>query len=486
MEQRDDVGVVIDALLDILVHLDAGRLVLFDQGGCLVVIQLGIVQAGEPCAGLIVVGDPADDLGGIIVVVRPLEHAGLHGQSLGVGVQGRAFHLLDGDIEAGGGEGSLHQDGDLLIDLVACGDGQGEVDAVGIAGVREHLLRGFGLVGDHFEVGVVILLMRLGQHGGDGLAELAVDDLSHLRLVQAVVQRSAHRGVIEGLHGGVQQQVADLGGGVDFQLQALGVADHVHQGGGNVAHDVDLAGLQLHQAGVVIGDDLELHIGGLDGIGIAVVRVLLQKNVIAAVPLLQAVGAGAHGVLDVLVLGHGLCVGLAAQHHVEGAQLRQEGGGGALQGDHDLLVGGFDGVDDLSDEGVLGGFGIAGAIQAPHPVLAGHGRAVGEHQAGDQVEGVGQAVLADGPVGGQVGLDGDVVVAHLHESLVDLLADVDLDAADGGRVGLKVGGVAGDADDDGVARGGLGKAEAGHNQQSCQQGANQFLHQFGSPFISPV
>lgn len=30
VEQRDDVGVVIDALLDILVHLDAGRLILLD------------------------------------------------------------------------------------------------------------------------------------------------------------------------------------------------------------------------------------------------------------------------------------------------------------------------------------------------------------------------------------------------------------------------------------------------------------------------
>ena len=111
VEQRDDVEVVIDLLLDIPIHLHARFVILFDQRGCLVGVQLLIVEERKPCAGLTIISNPANDFGRIVVIIRPLEAHGLQRAGLRVLVQDFAFHVLDVYRKAGFRQGGLRQNG---------------------------------------------------------------------------------------------------------------------------------------------------------------------------------------------------------------------------------------------------------------------------------------------------------------------------------------------------------------------------------------
>ena len=361
--------------------------------------------------------------------------------------QGGGLQKLDVAGEAGLVHLGLDEGGNLLIERGAGADGQGKLHGLGIAGIGQHLLGGVGSVLGHLQIGVAPVALGLGDNGGHRGAVLAGDGAGQLGLVQRVIQGLAHLDIVKGRLRGVDGQIVDLGGGEDVQRQGLvalhALGEREGEGGGHV----DLAGLELHQAGVVVGDQDVLDLLGLGHALHAVVGVGLQSQAAALGPVLQHVGAGADGVLQVLLVAHALGIGLVAQHHVEAAQLSQEGGVGFGEGDDHLLVGGLHGVDGLGDIAVVGGFVVAGAVEGPDPVAGLHILAVGELDALHQIEGIGQAVVADGPVGGQDGLD-RAVVAGADQALENLLGHLNLGRAHTGGIGLNVLGLGGNADHD--------------------------------------
>ena len=281
--------------------------------------------------------------------------------------------------------------------------------------------------------------MSRRQHGSCRAAKFAVNNLSNFLAVDALQQRLADVDIVEGFDRGVEQQVTNLRGFEGFKGQAFGGTHHIHQGRRNIAHDVDLTGLQLHQTRIVILNSLELDVLSLYLVRIAVVGVLLQQHIVAVIPLLEHIGAGSDGMHNILFLGHGLGIGLAAQHHVEAGQLGKERAVGLGQGDYHLAVRSFHGIDGLCNEAILAGFGIARAVQAPYPVFALHRRAIGEHHAGDKIKGVGQAVIADRPIRRQQRLDGHAVAAHAHKAFLNLFNHMNLGTADSRSIGLEIG-----------------------------------------------
>ena len=440
-----------------MIHLTLGRLI---EG-----IQLLIVQAGVEALGLVVVHGPAHHAGGILVVVHPLEDGGLVVQAAVPVGEGGGLQLLDVAQEAGLVHLGLDEGGDLLVEGGAGADGQGKLHGLGVAGVGQHLLGGVGVILGDLQLAVEPLALGLGDDSGHRRAVLAGDGAGQLRLVQGIVEGLADLHVVKGSLGGVDGQVVDLGGGEDVQRQRVVGLHALGQGEGEGGGHVDLAGLELHQAGVVIRHQDVLDLLGLGHALLAVIGIGLQGQAAALHPLLEHVGAGADGVAQVLLVAHGFGIGLVAQHHVEAAQLGQEGGVGLLQGNDHLLVGGLNRVNGLGDVAVVGGLIVPGAVEGPDPVAGLHVLAVGELDPLHQVEGVGQAVVADGPVGGQLGLDG-AVVAGEHQALEDLLGHLDLGGAHAGGVGLDVLGLGRDAHHDlvgvaGLPAGGAGGVRAG-------------------------
>ena len=361
--------------------------------------------------------------------------------------EGGGLQLLDVAQEAGLVHLGLDEGGDLLIEGGAGADGQGELHRLSIAGICQHLLGGVGVILGDLQLAVEPLALGLGDDGGHRRAVLAGDGAGQLRLVQGIVEGLADLHVVKGSLGGVDGQVVDLGGGEDVQRQRVVGLHALGQGEGEGGGHVDLAGLELHQAGVVIRHQDVLDLLGLGHALLAVIGIGLQGQAAALHPLLEHVGAGADGVAQVLLVAHGFGIGLVAQHHVEAAQLGQEGGVGLLQGNDHLLVGGLNRVNGLGDVAVVGGLIVPGAVEGPDPVAGLHVLAVGELDALYQIEGVGQAVVADGPVGGQLGLDG-AVVAGAHQALKDLLGYLHFRRSHTGGIRLDVLGFCGDSDHD--------------------------------------
>ena len=361
----------------------------------------------------------------------------------------------------------LHEDhADLLIGLVALAHQQGELEradaSLGKQGlclldVAGGLVRG-------------IVELRGGVDDGAGGRGVAEGDGVHELLgVGGQVEGLAHLGVSELLALAVQRQPVHHGGGVSLDAD-VGVAFELHQAGeGQVGSDVDVAALQLDDAGRVVGDNLELD-GLGEGLALnAVVGVGLKREVLALLPLGDGIGAGAEDAVVVLVGTDLVEVSLALNAQGEDAEVGQRGGSLFLGVDDDGgVVGALDVVEVLDAHVPAGVLGLDGAGEGPLPVLGGNGGAVGEEQALLHVEGVGLAVFGDfGHVGGQARLDGGAVVGALQQAVEDEVEDEDVLVARAGD-GIEVIGVDGAADDDLLGRVGVGDVDATEGGQGAQ------------------
>ena len=276
------------------------------------------------------------------------------------------------------------------------------------AGFVKDLRRSLGAVLIRLQADIAV-----GDRGGvkriRGLLQTVEDAIRDGLTVGSVLQRLTNRRVAQDLTGGVHNDMAGRGGVrqtdrelVAVQILADGIGvDHV------LAEDqVDLAGFQSHDTGLVIGNDLDRDLA--DGRSLApVVLVPLKHRVFIGHEIRQHIGAGANVAIDAILR--------AAVDHAAGgdhgkgtdaAQLRQHG---VVRLAH------------LNDEGIF--IGSRHAHQQVHhfqPSVAfavfQNGVEVGkdgigialfairEQNIGTNVEGVGAAILADVPAFRQTAL----------------------------------------------------------------------------------
>ena len=447
-EQRDPHGLLAEGLLHLVVHLDA-----------LVVVGLGVagVVEGDHVVGLtevrveagsaVEVEDPLHELGGILDVVGPVVDDGVEIHGVHAGLVRSGLNLLDGDGHADLGPLLREDHGNLLVDLVAAAHEDGDREAAVQTGLGEQRLGALDVRLDRVE-GVVAVLAGGGKDGADGGAVTEERDVHDLLGV---------RGLDEGLAGLVMGEVLVLdverheardGGGQGCN-DAVGVALDLHEGGeGQVNGDVDIAALQLDLTGGVVGDNAELDVSRGGHAVLAIVGVGSHGHVLAALPLLDHVGAGAQGAVDVAIRADGLEVSLALDAQGKDAQVGERAGSLRLHvHDDGRVVGALDVVEVLHAHVPVGILGLDGAVERELPVLGGDGGAVGEGEAFLDLEGVGEAVVGDVVALGQAQLDVGAVVAGHDKALKDEVEDEDVGVADAGD-GVQVVGVLSTADDD--------------------------------------
>ena len=142
---------------------------------------------------------------------------------------------------------------------------------------------------------------------------------------------------------------------------------------------VELAGLHVQHAGVVVGHRDPLDAVEADPVGFPEVRVLLEDHPIAAAPLLDGEGAGGDRILGVGVLAHRLQPGLGDDRGARHGEGGEEGRRGRLQLDDErAVVGRLGGVDDAVAVAPERALVVADAQEGEGRVLGGDRRAVGE------------------------------------------------------------------------------------------------------------
>jgi hypothetical protein len=329
--------------------------------------------------------------------------------ALGVAVElGGPVEHLEFDVDAGLGGHGLHQHGGGVERLVALvGKQANRLSAV--AGLGQQLLR-------RAQVALVAARLRAAVVGAGRRHDRIVDGrkaLGHgardLGRVERQGECAAHAHVLQHRVGGLKQQRhhAHHRRGVDDDVAASAHLDHV--GRARAQEGVDASAVERGLCGRRIGNDGEAQILdlGLLAAGESVARLGARNvavetrefHVLAALPFLELVGAGADRFLPLAVgvdraaVQHRGAAAIGARHH------RQEEAARALElEDHGLRVGCFDRQHlghalavELGQAAPAAG-GLQVALPAPHHVVGNQRGAVLELDAFAQREGVGQSV----------------------------------------------------------------------------------------------
>ena len=404
------------------------------------------------------------------------------------------FDDLDGDAEVLFPHG-LEFDGDVGFD----GFGEvevfdaGEAFAVGVTGFSQE---GAGFDGVEGEAWGRDVGLGAGTGWGEGpggdLAELG-DFFGDAFAVDGEGEGLADFGVVEG--GGVDVEAGEVGAeegagvepGFGFEGGGEGGGDHAF-----VHDEVGLAGEEVVDGGVGLGDgeDLDGFHGDVGGVPVA--RVFAEAEVVVEFPGVEEVGAVAD---DVVRFEPGAAVffdggEVDGGEGGEGAEVYEIGGGvfegdgegeGVGGGDADLgevgelagVIGGGVG-DDVELRGVVGAEGgVEDALPGADEVVGGDGVAIAPEGVGAEVEGVVFFVGRDFPFFGDAGAGGAGFVdaaEAFEEGCGD--AHADLVGDDGGVEGFGFGAV--DEDEVGTvadaAAGGEGEAEEGEDGEAGHAG----------------
>ena len=157
------------------------------------------------------------------------------------------------------------------------GDGQLDVDAVGVAGLGEQLLGLRGVVGVEVVELVVVRHVALGERLPQRLAVAEVGDVDERLAVDGVADGLAHERVVERLDGVVDVEHAHRQH-LERQHREAGALDGVDLRGGQ-ADDVELPGLQPGRGDGGVRRRLEHEPVQEDVIGVPERRVLRQVGV---------------------------------------------------------------------------------------------------------------------------------------------------------------------------------------------------------------
>ena len=332
---------------------------------------------------------------------------------------------VDGDADLR--ELLLEQHGYLLVDPVARLDRQPERRPGCALGLQHGpgLLR---IVGGQRCIAVVVHHAgREERVGRRGVTEgHHVDD--GLR-IDGQPDRLADVEVVQRRCGVVGQQVIGLAGRIEDHLDVrirLKLRNAVE---GNEESPIQLARLHLEDARVVLRDDVPLDPIDQRQAFLPVVGIALQDDDLAAPPLLEAEGAGADRVAAEFLaplLDHCLRQNRSREHGED----RQERRRWLVERKHDrAIVRRLDRGDVLVERRLGCKLVVARALDAELGILCRDRRAVGEHGLA-QMERVGQAVLGDLPVRGQIGLDVVGVLGRTDQVRVDVVHGPDVEVLD--------------------------------------------------------
>ena len=402
------------------------------------------------------------------VIVAAVGVGLLHGiaaaaHAIGFGVEGgppgAAFNGGQLQVHANLGEHGLQRLAQLLVEGVL-----GVVIVQGQplgAGSSQQILGLFGVVLIGHDVGGVAFLTLYQGHVADNAGALVHKHIQHVA-VNGIHQRLTD---FLGYHIRVEGGKVEIVAAAAVGAQHAGLLSLQEVGGGRVEVEVSLAIFHGDIGLVVVGHKLDHD--GLDvGRAVPVFLIGLQHNLLRGIPLHKLVSAGAHGVAGKLVGGAGSIVigvddGAVPQHgeevavsilqlHVHGVVVHDFA---AVNGERSKLHPGF----------------VAEALDGQLHVLGGEVIAVVELHALAELEGVGQAIPGHGPLGGQAGLDGQIL-ANLHQTVKNVGAEVDLRGR-GQRQGIQ-GGELGAQDDSQAIVGSAGKG-CGHGTNDHHQRQHQ-------------
>ena len=424
--------------------------------------------------------------GGIGIVSFPASHQHVVVTDT-VGIQDFAeLHsgvLVGGDLVDGHGDAHLSQ---LLLDGQSHGvaqavvvDHQVALEAVSIAGLCQHSLGSFHVIGVSGSVGCVLgpcVHFGAEQSGGVGqgsgslacvLDQGAVDGLQ----INGGVDGVADGCVVEGSLLGVECQEGDAEAGGGGHGQVFIASDDVQHVFGGSHGAVHVAGLQSGDTGGVLGDDLEGQVVIVTCVLTPVVLVAGQFHGGAVLPADELVRAGAHQAAlgGAQLIAGSLSVSLADDVAGGGAGDILPGCVGGCQGDGQLPVAGLlDGCHVVIHPAQVGsGVGVLDTLHGVQDVFHGHSGAVGEgHVVTDLID-VGDVVHLL-PAGSQHGLQ-LVLFVEDQQALGDLV-----DHGVGGEVisesGVQLHDIAVQSDGEGILLGSSAVAGRVTAAASGQQG----------------
>ena len=186
------------------------------------------------------------------------------------------------------------------------------------------------IVGRHGDVGIVV--DGAPGHERVGRRAVAVEDrFDEGRTVDGVGNGLAHLHVAKWSDLVVGDQVVRLRRTVDHDLDRRVVLDLGDQVVGQHVIHVELTRLHLEQARVVVRDQIVLHVLHRELGGHPIVGVLLEAQVLAALPAIEHVGAGADGMCRHVARTDLLEVGLRVDAAVEERDVREERRPGMLE-----------------------------------------------------------------------------------------------------------------------------------------------------------
>ena len=342
------------------------------------------------------------------------------------------------------GEIAAHQLGRLeTVRVVGAGAGLHQhlhLEPLRVAGIPEQLT-GEPQIWLALGQGGVVAPGERRQQAGGRLARLEIDRLKQVLHVDGAGQRLAHLHLVERGLAGVEGEEGDVHARLYRQVEVSVPVDHRQLAGGGGAHHVALAGQQLGEplgrlGGDVVDELLNLRLAA------PVAGVAQVAHELVVTVLLEAEGPGTYG-LAVQQLGGACLVHLLAifgrEHDgVVAGQGREEGGIRPVQLEHHLMGALF--VDPLDEAGqpqavkigvlatrdavegmlfvqqaMIGEEHVVGVEMAcriePGGVMEGHALAQGQ--------GIGEAIFAAAPVGGEAPLDAEGIGIDLEQAIVE-------------------------------------------------------------------
>ena len=178
-------------------------------------------------------------------------------------------------------------------------------------------------------------------------------------------------------------------------------------------HQVDVAVLELHQAGGIIRHDGHLDLLSNSLGRVVVIGILFEQHVLVFHPVGNIIRAAGDEVLIVAALAAVLLDNGAAGHCEIGQEVRRRG----LQRHNDRrVVGAFNARDGRQKAREDGFFRVDGTVERIQDILCRNSVAIVEFQPVAQMEGVRQAVLGNVPALGQSALDGGAVIGRKHKA----------------------------------------------------------------------
>ena len=391
-------------------------------------------------AGLAVVGIEhiVEDDHALAGAVAPARHeeGGLEVLCACLLIEGGArqqVHLgLDAHLLQIAGNGLRHLIG-VHVTVVAGIDA--EIEAIGIASLRQKLLGKLGIVGGTLCVGIISHTDagHIGvSHGGvavhDGIDDRlnvngVVNGLTNLHIEERVGIVGAGRAMlIELIKAHVVAGQAGIGNDLDVGVVLQAVHVHHRDVGDKVHLSVDESG----GAGSCIGDHAELH--GLCIRQLAPILVVADQLDIGFLYMLhQTIPAGTHGVRGDLLAGKSL-TGLLVKHHDMDQAAVKHGIGDLGHQLHGVIIHLLDLLKTHEVHAHLQSRIVEDALKAEDHVIGIEVVSVGELHAMAELELPRHAVIQNSPALCQTGLPAQICII-VHQSVVQVRCHLHLDAA---------------------------------------------------------